>query len=123
LRRAEQRGRGERVAQQTLQRRAGKAENRADRKAENHPRQANLAHDHLRDIAAAAEQRLRHLPWRHPHRTDAERDQRQQHDQHGHRQRYANAAARGLPVAMAKLSTLIRRPVAGMTHFQKSYSQ
>jgi hypothetical protein len=27
------------------------------------------------------------------------------------------------PVAMAKLSTLIRRPVAGMTHFQKSYSQ
>ena len=60
LRRAEQLGRGQRIAQQPLQRRAGQSQDRADRKGENLPRQADLPHDHLRHVAAAAEQGIDH---------------------------------------------------------------
>ncbi|MEY9322757.1 hypothetical protein ABIF29_009556 [Bradyrhizobium elkanii] len=78
LRRAEQRRRGQRIAQQPLQRRTRQPENSADRECQDGARQADLAHDHLRHIAAAAEQRLDHRKRRQPHRPDAERDQQQQ---------------------------------------------
>ena len=88
LRRPEQRGRGQRIAQQPLQGRAGQPENRADRDAQNGPRQPDFPHDHLLHVAAAAEQGIDHRQRRQPHRPDSERDQRQQHDKHRQRRRH-----------------------------------
>ncbi len=53
LRRAEQRGRGERIAQQPLQGGAGKPEHRADREAEHRARQPDLLHDDAVRLGAA----------------------------------------------------------------------
>ena len=92
LRRAEQRGRGQRIAQQALQRRAGQPEDRADRKPQNRARQADFAHDHLLHVAAAAEQRIDHGQRRQPHRPDPERDQHQQHDEDDKRRHHADRA-------------------------------
>ncbi len=89
LRRAEQRRRSQRVAQQALQRRAGQPEHAADRERQDGARQADLAHDHLRHVAAAAKQRLDHRKQRQPHRTDAERDHQQQ--RHEREQRHGGA--------------------------------
>ena len=94
MRRAEQRGRGQRIAQQPLQRRAGQAENGADRKPQNYPRQPDFAHDHLLHVAAAAEQGIDHGHRRQPHRSYPERCQREQHDKQNKRGHDARAPVR-----------------------------
>jgi hypothetical protein len=98
LRRAEQRRRSQRVAQQALQRRAGQSQDRADRQRQDGARQADFANDHLRYVAAAAEQGVNDRKRRQPHRPDAERDQHQQPDEGGQCGRHADAAARGLVI-------------------------
>jgi hypothetical protein len=87
LRRPEQRRRSQWIAQQALQRRAGQAENGADRKCKYRAWQADFPHDYLRNIAALPEQRLDHGERRQRHRADPKRYQKQQHheqDEAGH---------------------------------------
>ena len=78
LRRPEQRRRGERIAQQALQRGARQTEDRADRDAEDRPRQADLLDDDALLFGAAAEQRLHDDQRRQPDRADGEREHDQQ---------------------------------------------
>jgi hypothetical protein len=95
VRRAEQRRRGQRIAQQPLQRRSGKAENSADCKSEQGAWQADFADDHLLDIAAAAKQRLEHGQRREADRTGPERNQQQGSDDAGKRRYRDGTTTRG----------------------------
>ena len=94
MRRAEQRRRRQGIAQQALQCRAGQSENSSNRKSQDRARQANLAHDHLLHVAAAAEQGIDHGNRRQPHRSDSEGNQRQQHNEDNQPGQHAGAPAR-----------------------------
>ena len=99
LRRTEQRGRRQRIAQQALQRRAGQAEDAADRQRQDRPRQPQLQHDDALGLRAAAGQGGEDMVGGDRHRPGAERKD----EQHGGQRRQHRHRGAGTPGSARKV--------------------